>query len=277
LRASLHISSPSNPTIKELVRLKERKGERADHFFIVEGRREIERAIKSGFKMTELYICPELSEAASADWIFETSAIKSIEVSKQVFAKIATREGSDGLIGVFASRPWRLEDITDRASGDHFFLLVLENVEKPGNLGAMFRTADAFGVHGVILLGQSIDLWNANVIRSSLGGVFSVPVLYLKNEDFLEFSSKQNIKLVAAALKNDSVSLNESELSGPMAMIFGSEAFGLSDALLGRVHTKVVIPMQGVCDSLNVSVAAGIFAFEVSRQRLQGRKNKQNP
>ena len=268
----MQISSPSNQTIKDLVRLKDRKGERAGVSFVVEGRREIERALAAHFIPEELYYCPEEIDSASSRLIKNFRFGKIIEVSKPAFAKVATREGSDGILAVFAIRSVTTEDVLQRAGGDELFLIVMENVEKPGNLGAVLRTADAVGVHGVILLGANVDNWNPNVIRASLGGVFSIPVIHMGSDHFFEFCQAHKINIVAAALTPTSQSLFAANLSGPVSIILGSEARGISPEILARVEQRVVIPMNGLCDSLNVSVAAGVMAYESLRQR-QSAKN----
>lgn len=269
MRPPLQISSPSNQTIKDLVRLKERKSDRCERSFIVEGRREIERALSCGYRLEELYYCPDELEGDLDSLLKIAQCERLAEVSKQAFSKVATREGSDGLIALFEAKTLRTEDISSRAKGEDLFVMVLENVEKPGNLGAVLRTADAIGVHGVILLGHEVDIWNPNVIRSSLGGVFSVPVVYLSNDRFFSFCRENKLSVVAAALTQKSSSLLQVNLKGPLAIVLGSEAHGISDEVLRKSDHQVLIPMLGVCDSLNVSVAAGIFAFEAMRQRRQ--------
>lgn len=267
VKAPLQIVSPSNQTIKDLVRLKDRKSERAERSFVVEGRREIERALSAQFKLEELYFCLDETDDQSAQLIQDVRPSQLAEVSKAAFSKVATRDGSDGLLAVFAIPTLTQDDIIQRACGKDIFLLAMENVEKPGNLGAVLRTADGAGVHGVILLGSTVDTWNSNVIRSSLGAVFSVPVLHLTNNTFFELAKKYGTKIIAAALTPASRSLFDASLSGPVSIVLGSEARGISSELLSRIEDKVIIPMNGVCDSLNVSVAAGVFAYEVIRQR----------
>jgi TrmH family RNA methyltransferase len=263
------IASPSNQIIKDLVKLKSRKGERSCRSFVVEGAREIERAVRQGFTLEELFVCPTLWGEQTKAMLGELFDVRTTKVSKEAFSKVATRESSDGLLAVFKHREFTLQDILNRAGQTAPFIVVLENVEKPGNLGAILRSADGAGVHGVVILGKNIDLWNPNVIRSSLGAVFSVPTLYCPDQDsFFEWCAKRKIKTIAAVLSEKSKPIYEEVLTGPMAVALGSEANGLSKTLISKIDRSVIIPMHGICDSLNVSVAAGIFMYEVQRQRL---------
>jgi TrmH family RNA methyltransferase len=264
---TLVISSPTNQTIKELVRLKDRKGERAERSFVVEGRREIERAIKSGFVLEDLFYCPDVLDKRARDIVDRAGEARLAEVSAEAFAKVATREGADGLIAVFETRVRSFQDIERKAGQNHIFLVALEDIEKPGNLGAVLRTADGAGVHGVIALGQTVDIWNPNVIRSSLGGVFSVPVVNAKSSEFFDWCAQRQVRVVAAALTAHAESLFKKDLQGPLAIVLGSEADGLSQTSLSRADEVAIAPMSGLCDSLNISVAAGVFIYEAVRQR----------
>jgi len=268
--SSLLISSPSNQIIKDLVKLKNRKGDRACRSFIVEGAREIERALGQGFFLEDFFVCPAILTEQTSVIIDKLAKARTTTLSKEAFSKVATRESTDGVLGVFTHREFTFDDILKRAGQNAPFVLVLENLEKPGNLGAILRTADGCGVHGVVILGKNIDLWNPNVIRSSLGGVFSVPTLYCPDQElFFAWCARNNIKLVAAVLSAVSAPIYDEKLSGPIAVALGSEAHGLSQTLLAKIDRPVIIPMQGICDSLNVSVAGGIFMYEVQRQRYQ--------
>jgi TrmH family RNA methyltransferase len=261
------ISSATNQTIKDLVRLKDRKGERAVRSFVVEGFREINRAVQAGFLIEDFFYCEDELQPESRVLMERLRLQRIAEVSKDAFAKVATRDGSDGLIGVFKHKKSSFDDVKMRAVDSDLFIVVIENVEKPGNLGAILRSADAAGVHGVIVLGAPIDVWNPNVIRSSLGGVFSIPVIQSDLNEFLKLCGANKIKTIAAALRPEGKSIFELDLRGPLAVILGSEAHGLSEDVLNRSHSVATIPMLGRCDSLNISVAAGIFMYEALRQR----------
>jgi RNA methyltransferase, TrmH family len=263
----LVIASPTNQTIKDLTRLKDRKGDRAERSFVVEGRREIQRAVTSGFVMEDFFYCPDELDVEGRSLVEQVISQRKAEVSREAFAKVATREGSDGLLAVFALKSATFSDILARAGKTPVFIVVVEDIEKPGNLGAVLRSADAAGVHGVVTLGKTVDTWNSNAIRSSLGGLFSVPVVNAGTKEFFDWCASQGVKLIGAALSEQSKSIYDSDFRGPVAILFGSEAFGLSPLAMSHMDEAAMIPMQGVCDSLNISVAAGIFMYEVLRQR----------
>jgi TrmH family RNA methyltransferase len=259
------IESPSNQLIKDLVRLKERKGAWADSSFLVEGLREAERAIDSGFEMEKIILCPNLGAKMPA----KAAAVDLAKVSIQAFAKIAMREKSDGVLGVFKKRSWTFKDF-DHQPQKPAFILALENIEKPGNLGAVLRTADCAGVDGVVVLGRSVDLWNPNVIRSSLGAVFKVPTVCTSNEEFYAWLTAKGVTPIGAAISTDAKSIFDIDFKESVAIVFGTEADGLSDFWRRSANVCGQIPMVGMCDSLNVSVSAAVFAFEVLRQRQYG-------
>ncbi len=269
VKSDVAITSPSNQTIKDLVKLKNRKGDESDDSFLVEGVREGQRALSEGFKLKRLFLCGELLDADGQAFLREVPKNVCTSVSRTVFAKVATRDGSGGILTVFDQKKFSAADILKRAGSEPIFAVVVENLEKPGNLGAILRTADGANVHGVIVLGASVDVWNPNVIRSSLGGVFSVPTVSLKHADFFEWCRHNKIKTVAAALSARSEPVFREDLTGSVAIMVGSEAHGLSDVVLGKSDRVCMIPMLGICDSLNVSVAAGVLMYETRRQRTK--------
>lgn len=261
------ITSPTNQTIKDLVRLKNRKGIESEHSFLVEGVRECQRALRAGFNLKSLFFCKDLLNADGQSFVLQAPQNVCTSVSQQAFAKVATREGSEGILTVFDQKTFSVTDIKKRAKSQPIFVVVIEDLEKPGNLGAILRTADGADVHGVIVLGMNVDVWNPNVIRSSLGGVFSVPTVCLKHADFFEWCRSNKIKKIAAALDDRSRPVFGEDLRDPVAIIVGSEARGLSDEVLEKSDRICMIPMLGICDSLNVSVAAGVLMYETRRQR----------
>ena len=260
------ITSPTNPKIKDLVRLKDRKGERAEECFVVEGLREINRAFQSGFELLELYQCLVLIPDLPKTLVAKTYVALTY-ISQEAFQKVAVREGSDGLIAVFKARTIGLESLTTLVVGKVPLIVAAEDVEKPGNLGAILRTADAAGVHAVVVLDQAVDPWNQHVIRASLGGVFSVPVIHATSEEFFAWCQKNKVSTVAAALSQRSSTVFKQNLKEPTAILLGSEARGLSKFWFENATHLAQIPMFGVCDSLNVSVAAAVFIYEAVRQR----------
>jgi RNA methyltransferase, TrmH family len=261
------ITSTNNSLIKEFVRLRDRKGELADTHFLVEGRRELERAVKCGFELETLLAEDDDNQDDVAGIKIQLRPTRSIlRVSTQVFAKLALREDKDGVIGIFRSKKHNLGEILEIKS-DRTLFVVLENIENPGNLGAILRTVDGLGsVAGVILLGKPVDRYNPNCIRTSLGGVFKVPVYTMTNGEFEHWTKTKKISTYAAVLSDKATALRDAQFKTPMALIMGNEANGLSAELLETVNYHVMIPMHGICDSLNVSVATAIFIYEAVNQ-----------
>lgn len=260
------ITSPTNQKIKDLVRLKERKGDKAEGFFAVEGLREVSRAIQCRFELAEFYQCVEILPTLPENLRIDEKATVN-HISREAFQKIAVREGADGLVGVFKTRSFHLDSLADILKNKIPLLVAVEDVEKPGNLGAILRTADAAGVHAVIVLDHAVDSWNQHVIRASLGGVFSVPVISATSDEFYQWVVSQNVTTVAAALSDRAQPLYQQDLKRPVAILLGSEARGLSPYWFEKADFLAQIPMNGICDSLNVSVAAALFIYESVRQR----------
>jgi len=251
------ITSLQNPKIKDLVSLETKSRERsARGLFVVEGRREISRAIASGFEPYELFFNGEEGE-------FESLQCRKFQVSDKVYEKIAYREGTEGIVALFKAKPTTLQEI--KPSGAPL-VLVLESVEKPGNLGAVLRTADAAGVEAVIICDPLTDIYNPNLIRASLGAAFSVPVVACTSQEAYSWLSTNNIKILTAQLQ-DSKLYYDTDMTGPVAIVFGTEDKGLTDFWRERSDAKIRIPMAGLMDSLNVSVSAAILCFEAVRQR----------
>ena len=252
------ISSLQNPKIKHINRLIEKSAERkSEGFIVVEGKREIALALSAGHEIASLFYCEDIAgpiEHFPADQIFP--------VTKDVFAKIAYRENSDGLLAIIKPVFLALEDLI---LSDNPLLMVLEAVEKPGNLGAVLRTADAAKMDALIVCDLKTDLFNPNVIRSSVGCVFTVPMVVCSSEELFHWLQKYKITAYAAALTaNDDY--HHVDFCKPAAIILGTEATGLSDYWLANA-SQIKIPMSGKIDSLNVSNAAAILAFEAKRQR----------
>lgn len=265
--SEFHISSPQNPRIKSLVKLGDRKGRQAAGLFAVEGVREIERALEGGFAPQEVYYCPK-SLSKGADKLLMSlrkslSAKVFFELTAPVYEKIAMREGSEGVVITFELKS---RELTSWNPGKQPFLLLTEDIEKPGNLGAMLRTADGAGVDGVLVLSRSADIFSPQVIRSSLGAVFSNQVVTCSNEEALEFCKKWKVSVVVASPEaKDKWSAVKG--TGAIGILTGSEANGVSDWWKSRANQLVAIPMRGRVDSLNVSVATAIMLYEVRRQR----------
>ncbi|QYY36489.1 RNA methyltransferase [Ruficoccus sp. ZRK36] len=257
------ITSRQNPRLKQSIRLRERKGRLATGQFLVEGRLELARALEAGLTCVECWQCPEYAgyERELAGQLTE-AATETFRVPKSVFEKLAGREGPDGLIAVFEA-PERSPDIL--ALSEAPLIVLLEGVEKPGNLGAIIRSAEIAGADAVIVSGGA-DLYNPHAIRNSRGLVFTFPVIAMEPQAALAWMRARGIKLYAttpaATLPHWSA-----DLAAPSALLMGSEAEGLSDLWLKEADASIQIPLQGHGDSLNVSVSAAVVLFEAVRQR----------
>ena len=266
------VSSPQNPRIKQLLRLQQKSAERrALGLTLVEGLRELTIAIEAGVAVATIYTCPELASATSfADlntlFAGRPNAPEWFEVTRPVFEKVAYREGSDGLLAVLRTPARTLADLRLPPNP---LVIVLEAVEKPGNLGAILRTADAAPVDAVLIGDPRTDLFNPNVIRASIGCVFTVPTVAASVADILVFLKEKGIRTYAAALAPEARSYTEYDFCGPIALVMGTEAEGLSPQMREACDETVIIPMMGRIDSLNVSVATAVLTFEAVRQRSQ--------
>ena len=252
------ITSKSNPKIKNVVKLQKSSERREQNRIIIEGRREIERAVACGFVVDTLFICNEI---LSAEVNIKANTIE--EVSLEVFEKIAYREGSDGLLAVAIPKYADLKDFKPKKNP---LIIVLETVEKPGNLGAVMRTADAAGVDAVIIADPRTDLFNPNAIRASIGTIFSVPLFSCSSEECIEWLKANDIKIYCTYLKA-SIDYLEADFREGSAIVMGTEATGISDIWVEAADQNLIIPMNGIADSLNVSVTTAIVVFEAIRQR----------
>ncbi|MGG5486739.1 TrmH family RNA methyltransferase [Gaetbulibacter sp. PBL-D1] len=259
------ITSIQNPYIKQLVQLKDKSRERKKSgLFLIEGKRELSLALKGNYDVdTVLFYSELISEEELSSLI--PSNIKRIEISKDVFQKIAHRDTTEGIIAVAKTKSHLLDDIIFKSENP--LILVAEAPEKPGNIGALLRTADAANVDAVIIANPKTDLYNPNIIRSSVGCVFTKQVVTGSTKDIVSFLKQHHINIFCAALQA-SVNYHIQDYTLPTAIVVGTEATGLSDEWLQESTHNIIIPMQGEIDSMNVSVAAGILIFEAVRQRL---------
>ena len=252
------ITSKANPKIKNLVRLQKASERREQGRILIEGQREIERAWQSGFQIEQLYVCEPLLRGP-----LRIQAGMTESVTEEVFEKIAYREGSDGLLAVAIPKYRTLHDFKPRKDA---LIIVLETVEKPGNLGAVMRTADAAGVDAVIVADPATDLYNPNAIRASVGCLFSVPVFACTTEECIQWLKKHQITIYCTYLKA-SIDYLDADFRKASAIVMGTEATGLSQAWVEAADQNIIIPMNGIADSLNVSVTTAIVTFEAIRQR----------
>lgn len=259
------ISSLQNPLIKNVLLLAEKPGTRKEqNRIVIEGLREIRLAITGGFNITALFYAPELvSDAGLKSLMTQNKQVELTEISTDVFNRLAYRKDRDGLIAL--AEPKRLLFDNLKLSSKPL-LLVLETVEKPGNLGALLRTADAANLDAVIICDPQTDIYNPNAIRSSIGCIFTMPVVTASSEDAIAWMRSKEIKMFGTALTATHL-YHETDFDQPAAIIMGSEANGLSNNWLEGADDLIKIPMMGKIDSMNVSASAAIVIFEALRQR----------
>ena len=258
------ISSLHNPRIKNIVKLSKNKERKEQNIFTIEGARELMLALSGGYSIDSVFICPSLFETSDyPDVLHNIPSNKQYEVTEAVFRKIAYREGSDGLIALAIPKEHSLDKLKLSANP---FIIVLEAVEKPGNLGAILRTADAAAIDAVIICDPLTDLYNPNVIRSGVGCLFTVQTAICSSEEAVSWLQKNNIKSYAAELQASDW-YHDTDFREPSAIIMGTEADGLTGYWLENANARIKIPMRGAIDSLNVSVSTAILTFEAMRQR----------
>lgn len=253
------IISTANPKIKWLRSLHKHSTRRTAGVFLVEGAKEITAALDGGYQPKNMFICPEIYGAQSP--VQDMGEVYT--VNKPIFEKISYRSGSDGLVAVFQAAQRSLSQFN---FGDNPFFIVVESLEKPGNLGAIIRTADGAGADGVIVCDPRTDIFNPNVIRASLGTVFSKQVVVADNSEVYDFLEKHEITAYGALITPTSKPYTQADFTLPLAVVLGAEHAGLSAFWQDRAQ-PVIIPMHGSNDSLNVSNAAAVLAYEVIRQR----------
>jgi RNA methyltransferase, TrmH family len=272
------ITSPQNIRVKSAIRLRDRRHREKQGRILIDGARELRRAIEAGVKLVEAFVCRPLcgSEDARAllAMLSETAA-DVLEVTESVFGKLAFGERAEGVLGV-AEMPRPTLQSLDSAISRRLtaargeptapLVAVLEGVEKPGNFGAVLRSADAAGVSAVVLADGSTDLYNPNAIRASLGTIFTLPVCEAAGSDVLAYLREYHFAIIAARV-DGAVPYTEIDYRRPTAIVLGSEAAGLSAAWTGADIQAVRLPMLGAADSLNVSVTAAVLFFEALRQR----------
>jgi TrmH family RNA methyltransferase len=260
------ITSLQNPRLKRLVRLRDRRPRDEERAFLVEGYREVRRALERGVALDEVYFSREWFLGENEPALLaqaEAAGARLYELTKDAFAKVAYRERPDGILAVAPQWQRKLSDLKLSTPP---FILVVEAIEKPGNLGTILRSADAAGCDAVIVCDPVTDLFNPNVVRASTGVLFSVPCVVEESAVVAAWLKGLGIKTVATTPGAEAL-YTDSDLRGPLAVIMGSEQYGLSDFWLGNADLPVRIPMAGQADSLNVAMAALITLFEAVRQR----------
>lgn len=258
------ISSLQNPRIKNIVRLSKNKERKQQNLFMIEGARELSLALAAGYEIESVFVCPGLFiKTDYPDVLHSISESKVYEVTEAIFEKIAYREGSDGLLTLARPKPHTLKDLK---LSNNPFIIILEAIEKPGNLGAILRTADAAQVDAVIVCDPATDLYNPNAVRSSIGCLFTVQTAVCSSQEAIVFLQKNDIKSFAAELQT-SRWYQDTDFSRSSAIVMGTEADGLTDFWLENADERIKIPMRGKIDSLNVSVSTAVITFEAMRQR----------
>ena len=257
------ITSNQNPLIKQLVQLKEKSRERRrSGNFVIEGKRELSLAIKGGYIIETLLFYPDLFSESEALSLSKYN-IDIIEISKEVYQKLAHRDTTEGVIALAKSKNHTLLELN---LNDNALILVAEAPEKPGNIGALLRTADAANVDAVIIANPKSDLYNPNIIRSSIGCVFTNNIALATSDEVIDYLRTNAINIYCAALQASENYTNQ-DYTDASAIVVGTEATGLTEQWLVASNQNIIIPMQGAIDSMNVSVAAGILIFEAVRQR----------
>jgi TrmH family RNA methyltransferase len=257
------ITSVQNPYIKSLVQLQEKaKVRKQTGTFLIEGQREIELALKGGYEIETILICNELCHFSEFQKI-RKSEFQVIEISKEVYQKLAYRDTTEGILAVAKTKSLALSELK---LSKNPLILVGEAIEKPGNVGAILRTADAANVDAVIIANPKSDLYNQNIVRSSVGCLFTRQIATGTTEEVIAYLKANNINIYSATLQ-DSTEYHTQNYTTPTALVVGTEATGLSEKWRTESTKNIIIPMQGVIDSMNVSVAAAILLFEAKRQR----------
>jgi len=262
----IRIVSPANPRVKAAVKLRQRSHRDETGLMLIEGYREILRALQNNHPLTELFYCRELFLGKNEDSILERCRAAGIplrECAESVFAKLAYRDRPEGLLAVAPQLRRSLQDLSLPVRP---LLVVVESIEKPGNLGTILRSADAAGADAVIVCDRCTDINNPNVVRASLGVLFAIPVAEASTAETVSWLQERKIQMFAASPHADTL-YTHANFTLPTAIVLGSEQYGLSEAWMRAATLRIKIPMLGQSDSLNVAAAATILLYEAVRQR----------
>lgn len=258
------ITSLQNPTLKWALRLRDSRFRKQESRVLVEGAREIQRALASEWTLETLFYCEDSLSSAARKILTGSQQVQKLSLSAPLYEKLCMRESSDGVCGIFLEKSYKLSDFLPKKKS---LILAVEGIEKPGNLGALLRTCDAVGAEALVLLGPCLDSFGVNVIRSSLGARFTVPVIATTPDIFCSYMKKYDFTPFAAVLAEDTKRYDQVVYPNRSALLLGSEAHGLQPWWKEAGVQGVQIPMCGKVDSLNVSVAAGILLYEIARQQ----------
>lgn len=265
VKAEKLIRSTQNPWVKKLRLLQEKSRERKKAgCFVIEGQREVSIALRAGYRIERLFFCPDILPHPTAVLQMAGSDVETIALARQVYQKVAYRDTTEGILAVVKCKLHTLETI--RLQTKRPLVLVAEAPEKPGNVGALLRTADAAALDAVLIANPRSDLYHPNLIRASVGAVFTLPIAMGTSAEIAQWLRGHCITIYGAALGASEL-YADCDFTGATALVVGTEATGLSGEWLSYTDRNVIIPMQGAIDSMNVSVAAGILIFEAKRQR----------
>ncbi len=263
----LEITSPQNPKIKQVLHLRDKRERDQTGLFLIEGYREILRASDAGWQISQLMICPELFLGTNEPALIQRLSDKKCEIislTPKVFEKISYRDRPDGLLSIAPQKNLQLKDL--ETSKKNPFYVVAEAIEKPGNLGTILRSSDGVGVDGLIVCDRCTDIYNPNVVRASVGTLFTVKTVQSAGDETLQWLRDQKIQILAAT-PSATKEFTEVNLTGPIAIAVGTEQLGLSERWMKEAAIQVRIPMLGVADSLNVAMATTLLLYEALRQR----------
>lgn len=256
------ITSHQNSKIKHVLSLDKNRDRTRERQFVIEGVRELSIAMRHGYTIVSVFFCPEIIDRQQVLQLVRDERLL-LPVERTVFGKIAYREGTEGIVAVAQQKSHSLADIQLSSNP---LLLVLEGVEKPGNLGAMLRTADAAHIDAVIVCDPKTDLYNPNVVRSSVGCLFSTQTAVATPAEVITWLNQSGIQVFVTDLTG-AIAYHTADFTRPSAIIMGTESTGISDVWREFATARIIIPMRGTIDSLNVSNAAAIIVFEAARQR----------
>ncbi|NDD58123.1 MAG: RNA methyltransferase [Chlamydiae bacterium] len=270
MKRYIEITSLQNPKIKAAQKLFDRKDRDKTGLFLIEGYRELKRASDAKIQIHSLYICPDLFLGENEQSLIDTIALSGAEIficDSKVFKKLSYRDRPDGLIAIARQMKGGLADLLPSCKNQRNpFFLIAESIEKPGNLGTILRSCDAVGIDGVIVCDRCTDIYNPNVVRASVGTLFTIPVVEASSTETIEWLQKNHIQILSST-PSASKEFTEVDMTVPLAIAVGTEQLGLSAQWLASAEIKVKIPMKGVADSLNVATATTLLLYEVLRQR----------
>ncbi len=261
-----HVDSPRNAEIKALLKLKDRRHRDREGLFLIEGRREVTRAVQANVRLRTLYVCPALPAPAGMKQLISELGLvgtETVELSEAAFTRLSMRENPDGVLAL--AETWALEP-GDIDLPPAPLLLVVDGLEKPGNLGALLRTADSAGADAVFVTGGGTDLFNPNVVRASMGSLFARPVAMVEQDKLLEWLKRRGFRLFATSPAAH-LSYWEADLTGGCAILLGTEHEGLGMSWIEGADELLMVPMHGMADSLNVATTGALLLYEALRQR----------